>query len=133
RYLDWQEWVWPAQPGGWAAAMERDEFLRLQVVLDSRKYGRGRAAADTGWARDVLRFRDYPEREPVLGLYAARSTRYLTYELRRSNGSKLVYVDRELVHEHATAALRAVLCDPGLVAVVTRRCRQQAREKTVIR
>jgi DNA invertase Pin-like site-specific DNA recombinase len=119
RLLPREEWTWPEQPGDYEAAITRAEWESLQVALESRRHERSPSGQTDGWCRDVVRFVGYEELRPQLGVWSYPGRRVLVYQV-TPKGKPRLYIDRELVHQAAEAAILAVLERPGLLRYATR-------------
>jgi hypothetical protein len=128
-----EDYVWPERPGNYEAAISREEFLRLQEVLKSRRKGQNSSYAPHGWCRDVVTFEGQPEGVPVrLGCWSNGCGKsWSTYEV-PTPAPPLLYVRHELVHAAASAAVAAAWADPERVLNAVRlfreeeACRQEA-------
>jgi DNA invertase Pin-like site-specific DNA recombinase len=128
RYLDRDEWTWPEQAGTYPAAISRELFERVQVMLKSRHRVGEKTGTTEGWCRDVIEFEGMPGRID-LGSHGRTGNRYLVYQVK---GDRRLYVDRAIVHEAATDAILRALAAPGLPAAAVAAREAVARQEQLV-
>lgn len=119
KRLPREQWEWPERAGDYPAAMEREEWERLQLAIDGRRLNRDSYRSDAGWCRDIVRFLGGPDRGAVLAVHSYPGYRVETYEL-IPPGQKRLYVPRETVHSAAEAEMRRILTEPAVLDFVER-------------
>lgn len=114
-----EEWIWPQRQGTYQVAISREEWERLQIVIDGRQRGiPGGVARQTGhWCRDVVEFTAMPGKV-MLGSYASGKKPYQTYVRRPERWGPYLYVSRDAVHQAVEGAIQPILQSRGFLALV---------------
>jgi DNA invertase Pin-like site-specific DNA recombinase len=99
------KWIWPKEKADYEAAITLEEWHEIQQALDRRWERKEKRNSDTGWCRDVVRFRGYEEIQPHLGTWKCKgAAAVLTYEI-TPKGVPRLYISRDKVHAAAEAEI----------------------------
>lgn len=117
-------------------ACTRAEFERIQEVLHERNKWRKKTAAHAGWCRDVVVFPGHDGRVRLSNVTGSGSSpdRQI-YECRVQTPSqgrpkRVAWIERQKVHEAATAALTRLFSDPAVMAFMVQRAIDNAERET---
>jgi hypothetical protein len=137
RLLPRERWRIPqAVNTSYPHACTREQFDRIQAVLQERRCRRLKTTGEEGFCRDVVWFPEYPGIVSLSSFWIGhnKDRANLIYQRRAQGvcsrpGARLCYIERNKVHEAALDCLKSLYSDPiRLQQIVNDYNRRRARE-----